>query len=754
MRGPALSLFLLLTLGGVVSAQEKRPAPTEEQRQQVMDLLREVYRSEYVAARTSSQKSALANKILKAAKETEESVARYAMLRLAADIAVQGADPDAVTEAIDQMDREYAIDEPAMRLAALTAMVKRINAGNERAALDAVLRYCSRAIDRNDFESVTTLLSESSIYFREPASRRTLTNLSARVELLQSQFAEVSEHLETLTQKPDDPAANLMVGKFRCFGLDEWSAGLRNLAKGSDELLKALAEWELSGAVSGEQQMRIADGWWAFAETAVGEEARAAKLRAGAYYQLAAASVQGLQQAKASARFREAQSTGEIPDLAQVAANVPEPGPDEAEPMPERKVVYDLPASYTDVAVGGSGQYLIFRLDTLKKLAFFDVFQREVTQYVDIETSDVRFTAGAKEFFVAKRPENVIERWSLESFKRLAVVKLPLENPIQSICMGSASDGPIYIGAQHGPGAFVASRSLRVIPYEVVDHQYQRPGEIQGAGPESRVRASANGISFAMWRTNVSPGGFRTYLIADRLIHTFYKHDTMGYIEPSPDGELMYTSRGVFTGQTKEYLANDGNFATSFRVPAITGNYAVGVPRNDKQKNKKVNPVHILVSGQSDPILTIPDVSIRPGEYADFHGKEIMTLAKRVYLLPQADLLITLPESNQSLVLHHLDLEKELEDSGIDYLYVASRPPTAVPAGATYRYQIEAKSKSGEVDFELVSGPPSMKVNREGLVTWRTPRRSNEDFEVIVSIRDESGQQQTHSFKVSVFSPR
>ena len=142
----------------------------------------------------------------------------------------------------------------------------------------------------------------------------------------------------------------------------------------------------------------------------------------------------------------------------------------------------------------------------------------------------------------------------------------------------------------------------------------------------------------------------------------------MGYIEPSPDGELMYTLRGVYTSRTKECLANKGNFATSFRIPAVTGNYAVGVLRDDDRKKKNVNPIHILVSGQVDAILTIPDVSIRTGEYGDFHGREIMTLARRVYLLPNANLLITLPVSNKSLVLHYLDLEKELRESGIDFL--------------------------------------------------------------------------------------
>ncbi len=743
----------LLTLAApqVTSAQDpKVPPPTDEQRQKVMKLLQEIYKGEYVAAKSSEAKSALAEKILDAAKDTRDSVARYSMLKLSTDIAVQAANADIVTEAINMMDRFYEIDEPNVRLAALVATVKRINSDAEPETLAAVVEYCTRAIERHDYESAGQLLSVATLYFRERESREVLGQLNNRVESLQEEFNKVRDHIQTLIENPDDPDANLAVGKFRCFARDDWATGLQNLAKGSDKELKDVAQLELAGSNDVQRQTEIADKWWAHADKANGDEASNSKLHAGWYYRLALPQLQGLQKAKAAARLKEAESLGIVTAVNLAGGDdAPAAAPAGPEPMTQWKVVYDLPASYTDLAVGGSGRYLIFRLDSLKKLAFFDVVAREITQYVPIETSDVRFTAGASEFFIVTRPQNVMERWSLETFQRVSTVKLPLEHPVDWVVMGHASEGPIYVGAPQGSGGFLNPRNLKPIPYEVVDHQYQRAGEIQGADAEARVRASANGRAFAMWRTQVSPGGFRTYIINDRIVHTFYQHDTMGYIEPSPDGELMYTSRGVFTSQTKEFLANKGNFATSFRIPAVTGNYAVGVPRNDDRKKKSVNPVHILVSGQLDPILTIPDVSIRPGEYGDFHGREILTLARRVYLIPQANLLITLPDSNKSLVLHYLDLEKELSESGIDFLYVASRAPNVIKSGGVYKYQIEAKSKNGDLEYEVVAGPSGMKVNNEGLVTWRTPRRVSEEHEVIVSIKDASGQETTHTFTVT-----
>lgn len=728
---------------------EKLPQPSEDQRLEVMKVLQEVYKPDYLAAESPEQKSALAAKILDAAKETADSVARYSMLKLSADIAVQAADTQIMSEAIDLMDRFFEIDEPEIRLAGLMAAVKNINPSSEPSALFAVNEYCRLAIERNDYVSATQLLNLSMLHFREATSRQSLSEVSAQIKTLSRQFESIRDQLQVLLEDPDDPEANLAVGKFRCFSRNEWVAGLKNLAKSSDQVLSEIAQLELDALDAVESKAAIADRWWQYADQLEKDESNRVKLHAAAYYKAVSDSLQGLQQAKALKRVNEAQSLGEIISIDIIAGGDMPQEPDAPKPMEQWKMVYEMPASFSDVAVGGAGQYLIFRLDSLKKLAFFDVIKREIIKYVPIESSDVRFTAGAKEFFIATRPQNVLERWSLETFQRLSTVKLPLENPVEVITMGSAAEGPIYVGAQNELGGFLNTRSLKPIPYQVIDHRYQKAGEIQGAGPESRVRVSANGRSFAMWRTNVSPGGFRTYVLSDPIAHTFYQHDTMGYIEPSPDGELMYTSRGVYTSQTKEFLANKGNFATSFRIPAVTGNYAVGVLRDDDQKNKNVSPIHILVSGQEDPILTIPDVSIRAGEYSDFHGREVLTLARRVYFLPNANLLITLPESNKSLVLHHLDLENELRKSGIDFLYVASRAPTDVKSGGIYKYQVDARSKDANIEYEIVAGPPAMRINTEGLLTWRTPRGRSEQHEVIIAIKDGNDQQATHTFTVT-----
>jgi hypothetical protein len=75
-------------------------------------------------------------------------------------------------------------------------------------------------------------------------------------------YADAVPAMDTLKQKPNDPEANLAVGKYRCFSKGNWETGLPMLAKGSDERLKALAAMDIAGAASASGQADLGDAWW------------------------------------------------------------------------------------------------------------------------------------------------------------------------------------------------------------------------------------------------------------------------------------------------------------------------------------------------------------------------------------------------------------------------------------------------------------------------------------------------------------
>ncbi|MCM2372123.1 putative Ig domain-containing protein [Aporhodopirellula aestuarii] len=762
----------ILFAGALCGQDAKVPIPPEEDRVRVGKLVQDIYRDEYRAAKTTLQQSEIAQKILSAGSETTDDAAgRYVMLRLARDIAIRAGDADTATEAVDALVTSFHIDEFPLRAQTLIAVTGRLSSTHYGATKDALLELADIAIEMDDYDAAQQIVAAASAdakRARDWDSSSKVDKLANRIAAMQAKFRGIADELKQFQEDATklSPEAALTVGKFYAFSKNEWQVALGLLVAGNDKQIAdaARAERTLQNQIAKQKKMDdatyeacldVADLWWRCAESLKDSEQIAATLHAGYYYQLALPGIKGLQNAKAESRIRDARAVGEIVSPLKSdddsVRHTDAQTDFEVVPMANPRGTVNLPATFDDYAMGGNGRYIIFLLGSMKKLAFFDIGKRDVTQYVTIDDSDVRIAGGSKYFYVALRRDNVIQRWNYEEFTKEATAKLPFVQPVDVIATGHAVNGPVFAGAKDGPGMLLNPQTMQPISYMVRDEEYQRGGDIPGAGPDTRVRVSANGRAFSFWGTRNSPGGFRTLYLGDRFGSMYYDHKTMGYIQPNPAGDLMYTALGIFTTQTKAFAHNNELGAKSFFVPAISGDYCISIPRDDDKvrKNVKQTQVHLHVAGSTTPLLTLQDIQIRPGAYGDFHGRELMTLDRRLIFAPKANLIVTLPDSNKSLELHQVDLEKEFDASDVSYLYVASRPPTTLNAGNLYRYQIDVRSRAGDLSYELASGPQGMKVSTKGLITWKSSRRVTGSHDVLVTIKDGDGQECTHAFKVT-----
>ncbi len=88
--------------------------------------------------------------------------------------------------------------------------------------------------------------SKDAAFVKETVARKgTIINESGELQKAQ---AKVEEAVDTLEKNPTDPAANLAVGKYRCFTKNQWNKGIPMLALGDDPALKDLALKETQGA--------------------------------------------------------------------------------------------------------------------------------------------------------------------------------------------------------------------------------------------------------------------------------------------------------------------------------------------------------------------------------------------------------------------------------------------------------------------------------------------------------------------------
>lgn len=447
---------------------------------------------------------------------------------------------------------------------------------------------------------------------------------------------------------------------------------------------------------------------------------------------------------------------GEQPMRQQEPVRVQQPLPDRRRPavadnpfvMANGETVR-LPAAFEDVIVGGAGRFLFFQMGTLKKLAVFDVSEQKIVHELPLEEADSRIVAGAEHLYIAVRRENVIQRWSLDGFEKELTVKLPFRSPVEEIATGSHVTGVIYAGSADDNGVLLSPRTLQPANLRIIDHTGRKPADPLPGAERTIVRASENGRTFCLLCTRYSPGDFRTLVVIDDFVHSFRRGESVSYMTPNSTGELIYTPKGIFTDQAKEFRLSDGLFAKRFQMPAIGSSYSVSVDREDRKKEESAT-VNLHIGSAAEPMISLPDLTLRPGEYGDFHAQSRLTLDRRVFFFPDADLLVTLPTSNDLLVLTDLDVDQELRQNGEEYLLVVSRPPQYVQKGSRFEYQIEVKSTDDEPELTLESGPPGMRLTDDGMISWRVPRKSGEPFDAVITVKSSSGKETTHAFRLTV----
>jgi hypothetical protein len=127
-----------------------------------------------------------------------------------------------------------------------------------------------------------------------------------------------------------------------------------------------------------------------------------------------------------------------------------------------------------------------------------------------------------------------------------------------------------------------------------------------------------------------------------------------------------------------------------------------------------------------------------------------LTVDKRFHLVPAAHLLITIPPSNDRLVLRRLDVEEALGRTSY-YLAVAALPALAVAPGQKIEQQVVARSKKGGLTYAVANGPNGLGVAADGKLTWLVPKElSGKDVQAVVSVGDASDREVFLTFKIHV----
>ncbi len=290
-------LAAVIALGGLTpvfaqDAGEKAPVPDAAAQAEALKIIAEIFEEQWSGAKTSAQKTALAEKMVEqAAKTGNDPTGQFVLLRVARDVATQAGDVTTAFAAIEMLDRGFVVDAVKMKTDALfTAANSIVRTEHAKAAASESIALVRAAMAQDDYPVAEQLLRVGQAAARKSRDGeliRGLTDLGREMARIVKAYDALQPALKVLDEKPTDPAANLAVGKFYCLVKGDWATGVDMLALGNDSPYQAPAQKELEEISSPEEQVALGDAWWELGQTSEEREKELLLARACYWYRQA-----------------------------------------------------------------------------------------------------------------------------------------------------------------------------------------------------------------------------------------------------------------------------------------------------------------------------------------------------------------------------------------------------------------------------------------------------------------------------------
>ena len=271
--------------------------------------IRDIFKNEFADANKTAARIAWSEKLIEQGQQTvDDPTGRYVLFDEAALQAVEAPEPNLAFRAIDEMAKTFDINPHAKKAELLTLTVEKTKfASYQKKSAEAGLVAFEDALQNDDFTSASDFLKatqKAAEAGKEFGLLKKVTTASERLALRKAEWEQFAKAQENLTNKPDDPESNQTVGSYLCFTKGSWSRGVVFLAKSSNPKVSSLASIELDRKKSDDTKLKIADGWFSFAEES--DEGIRPQIRARAcyWYRAVAPNLSGLSQQRVEQLLR------------------------------------------------------------------------------------------------------------------------------------------------------------------------------------------------------------------------------------------------------------------------------------------------------------------------------------------------------------------------------------------------------------------------------------------------------------------
>lgn len=284
--------------------------PASAEQAAVRKVMKEVFAAQLADRTIAGRKKLIGALISQAEKSSEVPAERFVLLAAAHDAAIEAADLPQAMSFADDLARTFEVDALAVKAAAITTLAARPLPPREASLINvrAALELANELAAAEDYAAALRICQAITPAAASDIGLRTQVQTCLRdVTALRDAAGKIAKDLEKLKAAPDDPAANLAIGRYHCFIKNDWPLGLKHLVKGNDAELKAIAQQELAAPAAPSEVARLADAWWTIANKQTDPTCKsAAAAHVAALYESALPGLTGLQGELAKRRVADA----------------------------------------------------------------------------------------------------------------------------------------------------------------------------------------------------------------------------------------------------------------------------------------------------------------------------------------------------------------------------------------------------------------------------------------------------------------
>lgn len=254
---------------------KKAPPPSDAEQASKLAAIKDIYKTEFSAARPGGNPEFMGFLLSTAAKVEGDPVARYVLYLEAFKQACTASEFDAAAEALDKLEAEFEGERFSPRFELLTKMASNAKANDERLIVaKAALHLLDHAMALGKIEEADKLARFADTQTKIIIDKELRTKAAAALQMtsiLSKDLKSVADAQVKLAQFPDDPAANLAVGRYHCLIEGNWAGGLPHLTKCDDDAIKSAAVLDLAGPSGEVTAGKIGDAWYDLAKGGKGQ---------------------------------------------------------------------------------------------------------------------------------------------------------------------------------------------------------------------------------------------------------------------------------------------------------------------------------------------------------------------------------------------------------------------------------------------------------------------------------------------------